>query len=97
MIALSFGWNEKAAGPVCCVMHVKEPSYTDIIKRRVCPGFWHGLAATYTTSPLYFFKDVVLSLLRLVEPFLKSSTRFDNSAPRVPFMTDMFVYFNEHH
>ena len=30
--------GRKAVGPVCCVMHVKEPSTLIVIREGVCPG-----------------------------------------------------------
>ena len=43
IIASSFGWDVKAVGPVCCVMHVKEPR-TRIVKEKggLPRCFWNG-------------------------------------------------------
>ncbi len=61
LCASPFGWNVcKAVGPMYCVVHIKEPSYTYRKREGVCPGVsgWSGSIMCHLT--MYNLQSIVL-------------------------------------
>ncbi len=50
--------GRKAVGPVCCVMHVKEPTYTYSEVKGFAPVLFLAVAAECTAAPCKPLQDI---------------------------------------